>query len=44
MIEIVIIENKTSIKTSDLQLYINGSFEIKKEGAEAPIINVTAYK
>ena len=44
MIEIVINENVTNIKTDDIEVYIEGSFEIKKEGAEAPIVNVIANK
>ena len=42
MVEIVFNDNITSIKTSDLQIYVEGSLEIKKEGAEAPIIKVIA--
>ena len=38
MIEIVINDNVTNIKTDDIEVYIEGSFEIKKEGAEAPIV------
>ncbi len=44
MIEIVINNNITNIKTNDIEVYIEGSFEIKKEGAEAPIVNVIANK
>lgn len=44
MIEIVINNNITNIKTDDIEVYIEGSFEIKKEGAEAPIVNVIANK
>lgn len=44
MAEIIINDNITSIKTNDLQVLIEGSFEIKKEGAEAPIINVASVK
>ena len=40
MIEITIIGNKTKIKTNDIEIFIDGSFEIKKKGAEAPLINV----
>lgn len=40
MIEIQIIDNKTSIKTDDIQIFIEGSFELKKVGAEAPVISV----
>lgn len=42
MIEIIINDNITKMKTNDLQIYIEGSFEIKKEGAEAPVINVAS--
>lgn len=42
MIQIVINNNQTKIKTNDLEIHIEGSFEIKKEGAEAPIINVAS--
>ena len=42
MVEIVILENATNIKTNDIEIYIEGSFEIKKEGAKAPIISVIA--
>ena len=44
MIEILINNNTTNIKTQDIDIFIEGSFEIKKEGAEAPIINVIANK
>lgn len=44
MVQIAIIDNKTNIKTNDLEIYIEGNFEIKKKGAEAPIINVIADK
>ena len=44
MIEIVINDNVTNIKANDIEVYIEGSFEIKKEGAEAPIVNVIANK
>ena len=44
MVEIIINENLTNIKTNDIDIYIEGSFEIKKEGAEAPIVNVIANK
>lgn len=40
MIEILINDNLTKIKTNDLQVIIDGDYEIKKIGAEAPIINV----
>lgn len=42
MIEITIVDNLTKITTNDLHVIINGSFLLKKEGAEAPIINVIA--
>lgn len=42
MVEIIINNNITSVKTNDLQVFIEGGFEIKKEGAEAPIINVAS--
>lgn len=42
MIEITIVDNLTKITTSDLHVIIDGSFLLKKEGAEAPIINVIA--
>lgn len=42
MIEILIINNQTKIKTNDIEVKIEGGFEIKKKGAEAPIINVIA--
>lgn len=44
MIEIIINGNISKIKTNDIDIYIEGSFEIKKEGAEAPIVNVIANK
>ena len=44
MIEIVINDNVTNIKTDDIEVYIEGPFEIKKEGAQAPIVNVIANK
>lgn len=44
MIEIIINDNLTKIKTNDIEIYIEGSFEIKKEGAEASIVNVIANK
>ena len=40
MIEITIIGNNTKFKTNDLELYIEGDFEIKKIGTEVPIIKV----
>lgn len=42
MVEITINDNVANIKTNDVQIFITGSFEIKKEGAEAPIINVAS--
>lgn len=42
MIQILINDNLTNIKTNDLQINIEGSFQIKKEGAEAPVINVAS--
>ena len=42
MIEITIIENKTTIKTNDIEFFIEGDFEIIKKGAEAPRIMMTA--
>ena len=42
MVEITIIDNLTNIKTNDLDIIIEGNFEIKKEGAEAPVVNVIA--
>lgn len=42
MIEIIINDNITSIKTNNMNVIIEGSFQIKKEGAEAPIINVAS--
>lgn len=42
MVEIIINDNVTSIKTNDMQIFIEGSFEIKKKGAEAPIISVAS--
>jgi hypothetical protein len=43
MVEILIIDNQTIIKTNDIKINIEGSFEIKKEGAKAPTINVIGY-
>ncbi len=43
MIEILIIDNQTIIKTENLKINIEGGFEIKKEGAKAPTINVIGY-
>lgn len=42
MVEITILDNQTKIKTNDMEVYIEGSFEIKKKGAEAPVVNVIA--
>ena len=42
MVEIIINDNITSIKTNDIQVIIEGDFQIKKEGAEAPVINVAS--
>lgn len=39
MIEIIILDNRTKIKTNDIEIFIEGNFEIKKNGAEAPIIS-----
>ena len=39
MIEIIINDNLTIIKTNTLEVHIEGKFELKK-GAEAPIISV----
>lgn len=44
MIEIIINGNLSKIKTNDIEIYIEGSFEIKKEGAKAPTVNVIADK
>lgn len=44
MIEILIDNNVANVKTNDISIFIEGSFELKKEGAEAPIINVIANK
>lgn len=43
MIEITIIDNETKIQTNDLNICIEGNFELKKEGAEAPTLNVIGY-
>lgn len=40
MIEIFITDNIANIKTNDIEILIEGSFEIKKEGAKAPTIKV----
>lgn len=42
MIQILINDNITNIKTNELEINIEGNFQIKKEGAEAPIINVAS--
>lgn len=42
MVEIIINDNQTVVKTNDLEVRIEGKFELKKEGAEAPIINVAS--
>jgi len=42
MIVITVEGNITNIKTNDLVINIKGSYEIKKEGAEAPIISVAS--
>ena len=42
MIEITILDNLTRITTNDLNIFIEGGFEIKKEGAKAPTVNVIA--
>lgn len=42
MVEITINENLTRISTNDLNVLIEGDFEIKKKGAEAPVVNVIA--
>lgn len=39
VIEIIILDNRTKIKTNDIEIFIEGNFEIKKNGAEAPIIS-----
>lgn len=44
MIEIFFMDNVTNIKTNDIEIFIEGSFEIKKEGAKAPTIKVIADK
>ena len=44
MVEILINDNVTNIKTNDINVFINGEFEITKKGAEAPVINVIADK
>ena len=44
MVEILINDNVTNIKTNDINIFINGDFEITKKGAEAPAINVIADK
>ena len=42
MVEIIIINNQTKIKTEDLQINIEGGFEIKKEGDNAPTIKMVS--
>lgn len=42
MVQITIIDNHTKIETNNLHVYIEGGFEIKKRGAEAPVVNVIA--
>lgn len=42
MVQIIIDGNKTKIETNELKVQIEGNFEIKKEGAEAPTINVVS--
>lgn len=42
MIEIIILDDHTKIETNDLTICIEGDFELKKEGAEAPVINVAS--
>jgi len=42
MIQITIMDNQTNIKTNDLEINIEGSLEIKKEGDKAPIIKVVS--
>lgn len=44
MLEILINDNVTNIKANDINIFINGDFEITKKGAEAPVINVIADK
>ncbi len=42
MVQILINGNITNIKTNELEVNIEGTYEIKKEGAEAPIVNVAS--
>lgn len=42
MVEITIIDNQTKIKVNEIEIYIEGSFEIKKEGAKAPIVTMVS--
>ena len=42
MVEITILENSTNIKTNDINIFIDGDFELKKEGANLPEIRVIA--
>ena len=37
-------DNQTKIETNDLNIYIEGDFELKKEGTEVPTISVIADK
>ena len=43
MVEIIILDNLTKIKTNDLDIFIEGDFELKKEGAKAPTVSVIGY-
>lgn len=40
MVQITIIDNRVDIKTEDIDICFEGDFEIKKQGAEAPVIKV----
>lgn len=42
MIQIIINDSIANIKTNELEVNIQGTYEIKKEGSEAPVINVTS--
>ena len=42
MVEITILENTTNIKTNDINIFIDGDFELKKEGVKAPEVSVIA--
>ena len=45
MIQItIIIDGKTVIKIDDVEIFISGDFEIKKKGAEAPVVNIKENK